>query len=128
MNKDIREKKRRLADQKIIENQAKEKLDNLLRLKPKDYKNVSKKEKEEIKNNYEYEKAKKEVYEEEIQKLEKMVPLDYLSVLNYELKEKLIGLCLDKKIMDGFNEDGETMYEEEEIEEEAEEDEDFAYE
>ena len=57
-----------------------------------------------------------------------MVTLDYLSVLNSELKEKLIGLCLDKKIMDGFNEDGETMYEEEEIEEEAEEDEDFAYE
>ena len=57
-----------------------------------------------------------------------MVPLDYLSVLNSELKEKLIGLCLDKKIMDGFNEDGETMYEEEEIEEEAKEDEDFAYE
>ena len=57
-----------------------------------------------------------------------MVPLDYLSVLNSELKEKLIGLCLDKKIMDGFNEDGETMYEEEEIEEEAEENEDFAYE
>ena len=28
--------------------------------------------------------------------------------------------------MDGFNEDGETMYEEEEIEEEVEEDEDFA--
>ena len=43
-----------------------------------------------------------------------MVPLDYLSVLNSELKEKLIGLCLDKKIMDGFNEDGKTMYEEEE--------------
>ena len=75
MNKDIREKKKRLADQKRIEKQAKEKLDNLLRLKPKDYKNVSKKEKEEIKNNYEYEKEKKEVYEEEIQKLEKMVTL-----------------------------------------------------
>ena len=57
-----------------------------------------------------------------------MVPLEYLSILNSEIKEKLIGLCLDKKIMDGFNEDGETMYEEEEIEEEAEEDEDFAYE
>ena len=58
-----------------------------------------------------------------------MVPLDYLSVLNSELKEKLIGLCLDKKIMDGFNEDGKTMYEEEEeIKEEAEEDEDFSYE
>ena len=35
MNKDIREKKRRLADQKRIEKQAKEKLDNLLRLKPR---------------------------------------------------------------------------------------------
>ena len=59
-----------------------------------------------------------------------MVTLDYLSVLNSELKEKLIGLCLDKKIMDGFNEDGKTMYEEEEeeIKEEAEEDEDFSYE
>ena len=113
MNKDIREKKRRLADQKKIEKQAKEKLDNLLRLKLKDYKNVSKKEKEEIKNNYEYEKAKKEVYEEEIQKLEKMVPFEYLSILNSDIKEKLIGLCLDKKIMDGFNEDRETMCEKE---------------
>ena len=34
MNKDIREKKRKLVDQKKIEKQAKEKLDNLLRLKP----------------------------------------------------------------------------------------------
>ena len=126
MNKDIREKKGDQLTKKKIEKQAKEKLDNLLRLKPKDYKNVSKKEKEEIKNNYEYEKAKKEVYEEEIQKLEKMVPFEYLSILNSDIKEKLIGLCLDKKIMDGFNEDGETMYEEEEIEEEVEEDEDFA--
>ena len=33
-----------------------------------------------------------------------MVPLEYLSILNSEIKEKLIGLCLDKKIMDGFNE------------------------
>ena len=97
MNKDIREKKGDQLTKKKIEKQAKEKLDNLLRLKPKDYKNISKKEKEEIKNNYEYEKAKKEVYEEEIQKLEKMVPLDYLSVLDSELKEKLIDLCLDKK-------------------------------
>ena len=55
-----------------------------------------------------------------------MVPLEYLAILNSEIKEKLIGLCLDKKIMDRFNEDGETMYEEEEIEEEFEEDEDFA--
>ena len=59
MNKDRREKKGDQLDQKKIEKQAKEKLDNLLRLKPKDYKNV------------EYEKAKKEVYEEEIQKLKR---------------------------------------------------------
>ena len=62
MNKDIREKKKRLSEQKRIEKQAKEKLDKLLRLKPKEYKNISKKEKEELKNQYEYEKAKKEVY------------------------------------------------------------------
>ena len=47
--------------------------------------------------------------------------------MNPEVKEKLIGLCLDNKIMDGFNEDGEAMYEEE-IEKEAEGDEDFVYE
>ena len=59
LKKDIREKNRRLTDQKRIEKLATEKLDNLLRLRPKDYKNVSKKETEEIKNNYEYEKTKK---------------------------------------------------------------------
>ena len=42
MKKDS-EKKRRLAGQKNIEKQAKEKLYNLLRLKPKDLKNISKK-------------------------------------------------------------------------------------
>ena len=43
-----------------------------------------------------------------------------------DVKEKLIGLCLDKK--DGFKEDIEIMYEEEKLEKEAEEDEDFVYE
>jgi len=38
MNKDIREKKR-LAVKKI-EKEAKEKLDKLLRMKPKEYKNI----------------------------------------------------------------------------------------
>ena len=41
-----------------------------------------------------------------------MVPLDYLSILNSETKEKLIGLCLNRKLIESFNEDGETMYEE----------------
>ena len=60
-------------------------------MKPKEYKNISIKEKEEIKRQYEYEKTKKEVYEEEIKNLEKIVPLDYLSILNSETKEKLIA-------------------------------------
>ena len=54
------------------------------------------KEKEETKEDYEYQRARREIYEEEIEKLEKMAPLDYLSILNEETKEKLIGLCLDK--------------------------------
>ena len=48
--------------------------------------------------------------------LEKMVPLDYLSILNFETKEKLIGLCLNKKLIERYNEDRETIYEKEEIE------------
>ena len=121
MNKDIREKKKRLAEQKKIEKEAKEKLDKLLRMKPKEYKNISRKEKEEVKRQYEYEKAKIEVYEEEIKNLEKMVPLDYLSILNSETKEKLIGLCLNRKLIENINEEGETMYEEEEMEKDEDE-------
>ena len=52
---------------------------------------LSNKEKEEIKYQYEYEKAWREIYEEEIEKLEKMEALDYLAVLNVDIKEKLIG-------------------------------------
>ena len=47
-----------------------------------------------------------------------MEALDYLSVLNDEIKEKLIGLCLDKKLVEDFNEDGETLYDEDKMEEE----------
>ena len=119
MNKDIREKKKRLAAQKKIEKEAKEKLDKLLRMKPTEYKNISIIEKEKIKRKYEYEKK---LYEEEIKNLEKMVPLDYLSILNSDTKEKLIGLCLNRKLIESFNEDGETMYEEDEIEEDEEAD------
>ena len=113
--------KKRLAVKKI-EKEAKEKLDKLLRMKPKEYKNISIKEKEEIKRQYEYEKTKKELYEKEIKILEKMVPLDYLSILNSETKGKLICLCLNRKLIESFNEDGETMYEEDEIEEDEEAD------
>ena len=101
-------------------------MNKLLKLKPKDYKKLSNKEKEEIKYQYEYEKARREIYEEEIEKLEKMETLDYLAVLNDDIKEKLIGLCLDRKLIEDFNEDGETLYDEDndEIEEEMEIEED----
>ena len=75
-----------------------------MKLKPKDYKNISDEEKGEIKFNYEYEKAKTQMLEEEIQKLEKMNALDYLSVLNEETKEKLIGLCMDRNLLDSDEE------------------------
>ena len=97
-------------------------MNKLLKLKPKDYKKLSNKEKEEIKYQYEYEKARREVYEEEIEKLEKIEALDYLSVLNDDIKEKLIGLCLDRKLIEDFNEDGETDNDEIEEEMEIEED------
>ena len=56
-------------------------------MKPKKYKEVSRKEKEDIKYQYELEKARREVIEEDIKKLEDMVPLDYLSILSIETKE-----------------------------------------
>ena len=90
-------------------------------MKQKEYKQISLKEKKETKEDYEFQKARREVYEEEIEKLEKMAPLDYLSILNPETKEKLIGLCLDRKLMDIFSDDRETFYEEDENEEDEEE-------
>ena len=66
-------------------------------------------------------KARREIYEEEIEKLEEMEALDYLSVLNDEIKEKLIGLCLDRKLVEDFNEDGETLYDEDKIDDELDE-------
>ena len=107
-----------MIEQKQIEKQANYRLDKLLKMKPKEYKQISVKEREDIKKEFEMEKARRETYEEEIMNLEKMVPLDYLSVLNIETKEKLIGLCLDRKLLDSFNEDGETMYQDDELEEE----------
>ena len=113
--KDIMEKRKKLIEQKQIEKQAKNRLDKLLKMKPRKYKQIPVKEREDIKKDYEKEKARREVYEEEIMDLEKMVPLEYLSILNSETKEKLIGLCLDRKLLDSFNEDGETMYQDDEL-------------
>ena len=45
-----------------------------------------------------------------------MVPIDSLSILNSETKEKLIGVFLNRKSIESINEDEDTMYEEDEIE------------
>ena len=103
-NKDIKDKTKKLVDQKKKEKIAKEKFDKLMKLKPKDYKNISDIEKDEIRFTCEYEKTQTQMLEEEIQKLEKMNALDYLSVLNEETKEKLIGLCMDRNLLDSDEE------------------------
>ena len=72
-------------------------------MKPKEYKKLSKKEKDEIKYDYEHEKTRKEIYEEGIEKLDIIEVLDYLSILNDEVKEKFIGLYLDRKLVEDFN-------------------------
>ena len=97
---DIKEKTKILGEQIKKENDAKQKLDKLMKMKPKEYRNISSQEKSEIKFSYDYEKVKTGQIEKEIQDLEKMNPLDYLTVLNKETKEKLIGLCLNRNFFD----------------------------
>ena len=97
-----------------------------MKIKLKDYKKVSNKEKSETKFSFDYEKAQTEVIEKEIHDLEKMYPLDYLAALNKETKEKLIGLCLNRNLFDEETEsetemdyEGDEEQEEEELEEEG---------
>ena len=57
--------------------------------------------------------------EKNAQEIEKIKTLEYLETLNEEMKEKLIGLCLDKKIMeslDSYDENEDSDNEEEEFE------------
>ena len=107
--KEIKINKNQLKNQMKKEREAKIKLDKLLKMKPSEYKNVSNKEKNETKFQYNYEKAKREVIEKKIEELEGMCALDYLKILNEETKDRLIGLCLDRKLL---SLDGETEYEE----------------
>ena len=102
-DKDIKERAKKINEQLKNENKAKAKLDAILRLKPKDYKNLSKKEKEDIKFDYLHEKALRETMEEELEKIKKMKALEYLDILNIKTKEKLIGLCLDKHILESLD-------------------------
>ena len=66
---------------------------------------------------YEYEKAKRELYEEDIRKLEGMAALDYLIIISEETKQKLIGLYLDKELELNDEETKEDENEEMELEE-----------
>ena len=118
-DKDLKDRNRKLNEQKIKENNARAKLDRLLKLRPKEYKNISESEKNETKFQYLYEKGQREVIEEDIGKIEKMSALEYLDILNAKTKEKLIGLCFDKNILDNL--DNSTNFEEDEEEYEEEE-------
>ena len=76
-----------------------------MKLKPKEYKNVPTNKKYEIKFSYDYQKAKLEALEEKAKEIEKMIALQYLETLNDDIKEKLIGLCLDKNITESLSND-----------------------
>ena len=97
-----------------------------MKLQPKEYINIPNKEKYEIKFSYDYQTARREALEEKVKEIEKMTAIQYLETLNDDIKEKLIGLCLDKNITESLSNDSTENYddEEEEVEEEeAEEDE-----
>ena len=120
-NKDIKEKKRQLKEEIKKENNLKLEFEKIMKLKPKDYKNIPDKEKKEKKFNYMHQKAAREVLEEKIKQINDMTPLEYLNILNEEIKEKLIALCLNKQIFDAFEKDS---YEEETKEGNVSDDED----
>ena len=61
--------------------------------------------KKEKKFNYLHQKVAREVLEEKIKEINDMTPLEYLNIVNDEIKEKLIGLGLNKKIFDVFEQD-----------------------
>ena len=73
-----------------------------------------------------YEKGQKEVIENDIEKLKKMSSIEYLDILNNKAKEKLIGLCLDKRIFDSIDNNSTTSEEDSEEFEESEDDESIA--
>ena len=76
-----------------------------MKLKPIVYKNILDKTKKDIKFNFEHEKTRRELMEENLEEIKKKSIIEYLEILNEKTKEKLIGLCLDKKILDSFEND-----------------------
>ena len=126
-NKEIKEKKRQLKELLVIENKLKNDFDKLMKLCPKEYKNISDKEKKELKFNYEHEKARRELMDEEIKKINDMSPIEYLNLLNEDTKEKLIGLCLNRKPLEAYENDSlldeDTREEKDDVDYSEEEDE-----
>ena len=92
-----------------------------MNLEPKDYKNIPDKEKYEIQFAYDYAKIQREMMEKNVKEIEEKTPLQYLETLNEEKKKKLIGLCLDKKIVESLDSYDETDYDEDEDSMEEEE-------
>ena len=104
-NKDIREKTRKIKEQIKKENNFKNKFERMMKLKPKDYRDIPDNEKKELKFHYDYEKAKRELIHEKLEEIKKMTSIEYLNILNDKIKEKLIGLSLNKKILDAYEDD-----------------------
>ena len=93
-NKDTKNKKRKLKAQIKKENNSQNEIDTLIKLKPREYKNIQDKENKELNYNYDYAKERREYIKDKIKEIEKMDSFEYLNFLNEETKEKLIGLCL----------------------------------
>ena len=85
-------------------------------------KKIYQKEKEDIKFDYLQEKARREIIEEELEKIKKMKVLEYLDILNIKTKVKLIGLCLEKHLLEFL--DDSTNFDNDDDSEEIEDDND----
>ena len=70
-NKDIREKTRKIKEQIKKENNFKNKFERMMKLKPKDYRDIPDNEKKELKFQYDYEKAKRELMQEKLEEIKK---------------------------------------------------------
>ena len=86
--KDLRERRKKLNEEIIELNKAEKKLNNLKKLKLKEYKDIPDTVKNEIKFAYDYHKAREDSMEDKIKKIENMSPFEYLNELNEVIKKK----------------------------------------
>ena len=68
-NKDIREKTRKIKEQIKKENNFKNKFERMMKLKPKDYRDIPDNEKKELKFQLDYEKNKRELMQEKLEEI-----------------------------------------------------------